>query len=102
MSKPKVLTNWAVCKGRIDPYKPPEASHIFLAGTCNGKNITTSHVTDIVAPRLYRTRSGSLYRLEGDPEAGYVEFCKEKNIALDLADPIKLIATTGAAAQVTT
>ena len=97
MSEPKVLTDWAVCRDRPDPYKPPEASRLYLAGTCNGKDLTTSHVQEIVAPRLYRTRSGSLYRLEGDPEAGYVEFCRKHGIALDLADPIKLITPNGAA-----
>jgi hypothetical protein len=87
--QPKIITAWAICKDPVDPYKPPEASRLYLSGVCNGKPITTSYVQDIVAPRTYRTRTGSFYRLEGDPDPEYVAFCKKNGIALDLADPIK-------------
>lgn len=85
----RVLTNWAICADRPDPYKPPEWDLRYLSGTCDGKNITTSHVVDIVGPRLYRTRSGSLYKLEGDPNPAYVEYCRRLGITLDRNAPLK-------------
>ena len=45
--------------------------------------------------RVCRTRSGSLYRLEGDPRRGTSISVAKHGIALDLADPIKLITTKG-------
>jgi hypothetical protein len=87
----RLLTEWAVCRDQPDPYKPPEWSPLYLSGVCDGQPITTSHVAEVLAPRLYRTRSGSVYRLAGDPRPDYAEFCAKNGIALDLADPIKLI-----------
>ncbi len=85
----RTLTNWAI-RSEGDPYMAPERRRIYLSGFCNGSRITTSHVVEVVAPRVYRTRSGSVYRLVGDPDPGYVAFCAENEIALDLVEPIRL------------
>ena len=86
----RALTDWAVCRDDADPYKPPEWNPLYLAGRCDGRDITTSHIKEVLAPRLYRTRSGSIYRLVGDPRPDYVEFCAKNGIAINLADPIKI------------
>lgn len=83
----RVITNWSV---RSNPFQAPEVRGLYLHGECEGKPIATSRVAEKVAPLTYRTKSGSLYRLEGEPEPGYVQYCAENNIDLDLADPIKL------------
>lgn len=85
----RALTDWAV-RSDATPFTAPELRRLYLSGMFNGSHIETSHVVEVVAPRVYRTRSGSIYRLVGDPEPGYVTFCVENKVALDLADPIKL------------
>ena len=55
----RALTDWAVCRDDADPYKPPEWNPLYLAGCCDGRDITTSHIKEVLAPRLYRTRSGA-------------------------------------------
>lgn len=89
MSKePRSITNWAISDD-MTPYMAPEMKRLYLSGTCDGKPIKTSYVRDKEGPRTYRTKSGSLYRLDGLPDPGYVAFCASGGVTLDLEDPIK-------------
>ena len=82
------LAKWAV---RGSDYAAPEVRQIRLSGTLlDGKIIQTSGVVRKVAPLTYQTQSGSLYQLEGPPDEAYAAYCAKNQIALDLADPIKL------------
>jgi len=83
------LTMWALRNDPQNPYRAPESSRLYLEGVCEGKPITTSHIVDVVEPRVCLTRSGSLYRLVGDPDPAYAEFCAKNGITLDLNDPVK-------------
>lgn len=85
--EPRDITDWALV---ADPYSAPELKRLRIVGSCDGRPIKTNYVKDKVGERTYKTASGSLYRLVGDPEPGYVAFCKEHNITLDLVDPIKV------------
>jgi hypothetical protein len=90
--QPRVIVDWSI---RSDPYKAPEVRGLYIYGRTpdNGKQIATSRVVEKISPMIYRTKSGSLYRLEGPPEPMYANYCKENNIPLDLEDPIKLKKT---------
>ncbi len=90
--EPRTIVDWSI---RSDPYKAPEVRGLYIYGRTpdDGKAISTSRVVEKISPMVYRTKSGSLYRLEGLPEPMYAAYCKENNIALDLEDPIKLKKT---------
>lgn len=75
--EPRVITNWSV---RGSAYQAPEVRKIYIGGQCEGKPILTSRVVEKVSPMVYRTRSSSLYRLDGPPEPGYVAYCAENNM----------------------
>jgi hypothetical protein len=85
----------------MDPYLPPEAFGIYLAGEIygrggrfvDGKKVTTSRVVSVDG-RMITTKSGSVYELVGDPESGYLDFLKEIGKEYDPINPIKIIDNT--------
>lgn len=82
-----------------DAYTAPEQRELCLVGfrvlpyhvkeepSC----VKTSAVVAKVGPKSYRTRSGSVYVLDGPPESGFVEYCNSIGKPLDLDDPIKFL-----------
>lgn len=83
------LTNWGTVHTG-DAYTAPELRRLCLQGTlASGKRVTTSPVEAKVGHRTYRTRSGSLYELSGDPDPAYVAYMQDIGRGLDLEDPIK-------------
>jgi len=83
------LTNWGT-KHTGDVYTAPELRRLYLCGDLpNGKRVTTSAVVAKEGSRTYRTRSGSLYELSGDPDPAYVAYLQGIGRVLDLEDPIK-------------
>ncbi len=83
----RTITDWSISS---DPFRAPEHRGLYLNGTCDGRSITTSRVVEIVEPRLYKTKSGSLYRLEGNPNPDYAKWCQGHGIVLDAENPITL------------
>ncbi len=96
MDNVKILRNWSIgCDTSRPDFRSPEQGPRHLAGTLPcGKVITTSHVAERVAPATYRTRSGSLYKLEGPPQPEYAAWCKEHGFELDPDDPLKIIRSS--------
>ena len=85
----KTITDWAIV-GRNDS----DGKRVLnLEGQCEGRPIHTSRVVGQYGPSTYRTRTGSLYRLEGSPAPGYAAFCCANGIEIDLADPVKFRET---------
>jgi hypothetical protein len=86
---PVKMTNWGM--GFIgSDYTAPELRRLCLCGDLpNGKRVTTSAVVAKEGPRTYRTSSGSLYELSGDPDPAYVAYLQGIGRTLDLDDPIK-------------
>jgi hypothetical protein len=86
------MTDWAVVPGERDnPYIAPEVAGICLWGLCPtraavvGRSGDPTHkvYTTPVAEydpttRIATTRSGTRYRLVGDPAPDYAAWCKEK------------------------
>lgn len=89
----RMLTSWAIV-GDMSPLTAPELRRIFLSGIRDGTLIRTSSVVEKLGARRYRTRSGTIYKLIGNPDPAYIAFCAKNKIALDLADPIKLKGRT--------
>jgi len=88
---PIKLTSWACGVASDNPFDAPEISGISLRGTNpDGRRLTTSRVVEKLGPRTFRTWSGSIYELEGDPEPEYVKFCEGIGKPLNLDDPIKM------------
>jgi hypothetical protein len=85
---PVPLRSWAtVLSG--DEFTAPELRRLCLVGDLpDGIRVCTSRVMEKVATRTYRTRSGSLYVLVGEPEPGYRAFLRELKRPLDREDPI--------------
>ncbi len=83
---PKVITNWSI---RGSDFEAPEVRKLHICGMCEDRPIRTSYIVSKVDKLTYQTKSGSLYRLEGKPEDGYVKFCKRSGIVIDLEDPVK-------------
>ena len=86
----RALTDWAVCRDDAGRYKPPEWNPLYLAGCCDGRDITAATSRKYWHRACIARGPGSIYRLVGDPRPDYVEFCAKNGIALDLADPIKI------------
>jgi len=83
------LTNWGTILTDGD-YTAPELRRLRLCGTLeSGKSVITSALEAKVGHRTYRTSSGSLYELTGDPDPAYVAYLQSIGRALDLDDPIK-------------
>lgn len=83
---PVKLTNWDT-KHTGDACTAPQ---LRLCGTlASGKRVITSAVEAKVGHRTYRTRSGSLYELSGDPDPAYVAYLQGIGRDLDVEDPIK-------------
>jgi hypothetical protein len=82
-----------------NPYQAPEAGcNIRLAGRVwdhphfiDGEQITTSRVKSSIG-RIIETKSGSVYTLEGDPEAEFATYLEAIGYELDVEDPIKQVA----------
>ena len=84
------LSNWAVSVRDSHPYRPPEIETKHLTGMLkSGKRIITSRIVSSFG-RYIKTRSGSLYFLDGDPEPGYADWLKNNNIVYDEDSPIKI------------
>lgn len=83
------LTNWGTILTDGD-YTAPELRRLRLCGTLeSGKSVITSALEAKVGHRTYRTSSGSLYELTGDPDPAYMAYMQGIGRALDLEDPIK-------------
>lgn len=54
----------------------------------DGQRIDTSRIEEKVAPLTYRTESGSLYRLDGPADPGFVRYLAGRGIPLNPEDPI--------------
>lgn len=82
-----------------DAYTAPEHREVCLVGFRLRPNhlkvepslVKTSAIVAKLGPKSYRTRSGSVYVLDGAPESGFVEYCKSIGKPLDLDDPIKFL-----------
>lgn len=86
---PVKMTNWGTMLTGSD-YTAPELRRLCLCGDLpNGKRVTTSAVEAKVGHRTYRTHSGSLYELSGDPDPAYVAYLQGIGRDLNLDDPIK-------------
>ena len=78
-------------------YTAPEQRELCLVGCrvipyhvkAEGIKVKTSAVVAKVGPKTYRTRSGSVYVLDGAPDSDFVQYCTEIGKPLDLDDPIK-------------
>jgi len=62
----KPLTSWGARK--------INGALVLVGKRQDGQSIQTSAVVRQLAPRVYETRSGSLYRLVGDPSEHYAAF----------------------------
>lgn len=83
------MTNWGIGFLGSD-FTAPELRRLRLCGTLeNGERVMTSAVEAKVGHRTYRTSSGSLYELSGDPDPDYVAYLQGIGRVLDLDDPIK-------------
>lgn len=83
------LTNWKIGFMGSD-FTASELWRLRLCGTLeSGKRVMTSALEAKVGHRTYRTSSGSLYELSGDPDPAYVAYLQGIGRALDLEDPIK-------------
>jgi len=83
------LNNWFVPD--LDPFKAPEIKdglHIIGVRSTDNVRVITSEVITCTG-RLVRTNSGTLYML-GTVDSEYLNWMKEKNIAFDPANPIKI------------
>ena len=94
------LKSWSLHAEPMSPYAAPEQAVIQLGGLCAQRAvevglaplepILTSRVTGFdKATRIATTKSGSQYRLVGEPEAGYAEWCRVNGHA----DPVALLGS---------
>lgn len=80
---PYSLTEWSIGLDGGDGYRAPEICERVLHGHCpergrSGPYIRTSPVDDYdPVTRIATTRSGSQYRLDGEPAAEYAAWCRE-------------------------
>ena len=95
-----ILKKWGVIstiKHKDIRYKAPECLLLSLQGFIynNPKFKDESFVTtsSIMNARgcYIETQSGSIYKLEGEPSESYIQYCKERNIDINLNNPIKLL-----------
>lgn len=87
----RTLERWSIQRD-ASPYTAPELRRVCLRGfLASGREVVTSCVLERIAAATYRTHSGSVYRLEGEPEAGYVAWCAENSIDIDVSDPIRFV-----------
>ncbi len=93
------IRNWAVVtKG--GPYQAPECCRSGILGDVynhpefpDGSKVRTSHIVSAKG-RLIQCHSRQ-YLLDGPPCEGYVKYCYENKILLDLENPIKVKVDTG-------
>ena len=95
-----VLRKWGVIstiKYQDIKYKAPECLLLSLQGYIynhpNFKDesfVTTSSIVTVHGCYI-ETQSGSIYKLEGEPSESYNQYCKNRNINIDLNNPIKLL-----------
>ena len=95
-----VLKKWGVIstmKYKDIKYKAPECLLLSLQGYIyNNPNfkdesfVTTSSIMNANG-RYIETQSGSIYKLEGEPSESYKKYCKDKNININLENPIRIL-----------
>lgn len=95
MSDKKILKEWAVVLSYKNPFLPPEANPICLAGKVyghprfdDGHSVRTSPVIGANG-REISTESGSVYLLEGSPEQEYLDYLQSIGKEYDADNPIK-------------
>lgn len=81
------LENWSII---ADEWSAPELGKMYLFGTRteDSKPVRTSRIVSVNGKEI-TTNSGSIYVL-GVPDKEYLEWLKEKKIAFDELNPIKL------------
>ena len=88
---PIKLTQWCLKDLGADPFKAPEVRPRGLCGFDGTKHRITSPIVEKLGPRTFKTLTGTVYELVGDPEPGYLAFCEGIGKPLNLEDPVKLI-----------
>ena len=70
-------------------YTPPEQRRLGLKGVWpDGRRRITTAIEQKLGPRLFRTKSGSLYAL-GDPDPEYLAWLKAEGKKWNPEDPIR-------------
>lgn len=83
------LTEWATYLTG-DHYTAPELRRLCLRGDRGDKKVVTSAIVEKLGPRLFRTHTGSVYELVGDPDPEFVTYCNGIGKPLNLDDPIRM------------
>ncbi len=88
------LSNWALEFARGDAYDAPEIRGLCLVGEVaghprrpDGTRVKTSPIV-AVEGRVVRTRSGSVYELNGDPHPAYLAWLAECGREYDRENPV--------------
>ena len=99
-SKIYILKEWSIVathQYEDNRYKAPECLLISLQGNIynhpyfkDNSFVSTNYIVN-VNDCYVKTQSGSIYKLVGEPSQSYKEYCKERNISIDLNNPIKII-----------
>lgn len=82
MADPIKVTDWSL------RFRPPEGSPMVLCGVWpDGVRRRSSAIKEYTGPRTLRT-ANTLYEVEGAPESGYAEHCRETGKPLADDNPL--------------
>lgn len=98
-----VMTEWAITNANaLNPYMAPELIIVHLHGRVfghpnheDGKIIETTRITEVLGHKTCKTSSGNIYKLEGLPSQGYVNFCIQNSIEIDFSKPFEKVMKDG-------
>lgn len=88
MADPIKVTDWSLRFCQRDFFRPPEGSPMVLCGVWpDGVRRRSSAIKEYTGPRTLRT-ANTLYEVEGAPESGYAEHCRETGKPLADDNPL--------------
>lgn len=83
------LTDWCLTQHPDDAYTAPECrGNPSLGGLVNGRKVVTSPIKE-VRGRTVITQSGSVYRLEGEPNEFFTKFVADKKLRVLKSAPLR-------------
>ncbi len=96
MADPIKVTDWSLRFCPRDFFRPPEGGAMVLCGVWpDGRRRRSSSIREYIGPRTLRTASGSIYEVEGAPDPGYAEHCRETGKPLSDENPLGFVPVGG-------